>query len=306
MGGGDFEIDVGDAGAADAPVYDSIGLGVDGGFEDGLRQSDHQGFEEIAGACGGVAGRQNTVAVASQNLPAHHLRCAENGGMHGDAAKRRSHGDYRSDAIRHLGCGRARDDAAQAVPHQVDLLAGFLVGLLYGLGEFVLDQEIRALGVHADAGEVRFVADAVDPGAELGQVQIGQQEARNHHHRRSVSGRDAETPIDRGQAQVHHLDADEHLLPDRQGNGMIGGADFRRHYSAGTTQSHWDQFTPGLMILQVIYLTEGPVCCRAPPVAESRCQPSHGFGNGLAPRRDGALASRFRVFRGGVRLGLRA
>src|SRR5258708_8175972 len=86
----DFEIDVGVAGAEDTPLYDSIGLRVDGGFEDRLRQFDYQRFEEIAGTSGSVASRQNTLAVALQNLPTHHLRCTEDGRMHCNAAKRRS------------------------------------------------------------------------------------------------------------------------------------------------------------------------------------------------------------------------
>src|ERR1017187_3032464 len=47
VGGGDFEIDLGIAGAATTPIHDAVGFRIDGSFKHGFRQFDYQGFEEI-------------------------------------------------------------------------------------------------------------------------------------------------------------------------------------------------------------------------------------------------------------------
>src|ERR1039457_1380810 len=114
------------------------------------------------------------------------------------------------------------------------------------------------------------MTDAINPGSELGQIQIGQQEAWNDDYRRSVSRGDAETPIYGGQAQVDHLDADQHFLPDGQGNGRVGLADFGGLTGAGAAGTHWVQCTlAGTGLTAISFKRSGKVSHTAPPSANS-------------------------------------
>jgi|CXWL01.1.fsa_nt_gi hypothetical protein len=62
-------------------------------------------------------------------------------------------------------------------------------------------EDVRAVGVAADAGGVGGVADAPEPRAELGQVHVGAEETGDGDDGFATAAWDAEAPEDGGCAQ---------------------------------------------------------------------------------------------------------
>ena len=98
-----------------------------------------------------------------QDVLSHRFGGAQNRAVHHCAAKRRSQGDDGSDIVRALAGHGTRDDSSKAVANQVDLLSGVEERFFDVLVESPLDQQVGALGVQADAREIRPIADPAQP-----------------------------------------------------------------------------------------------------------------------------------------------
>ena len=132
-----------------------------------------------------------------QNLLANVLGGAQHGAMGDGAAERRGQRNHRRDVVRPLVGDRAGNDAAQAVPDQVDLALGFHKRLFDVLIQAALDQDVRAVCIEADAGKVRAIADALQPGTQLCQISVGAQESGNDDHTGAIAMWYAEAVVDR-------------------------------------------------------------------------------------------------------------
>jgi hypothetical protein len=108
-----------------------------------------------------------------QDAQANGVRGMDNGAIRHRATNRRNQRDDGSDVFGPLPCNRARDHASQAVADQVNFAAGLVQRSFYRRAYVALDQEVGAVGVDADAGKIRAVADAFQPAVEFRQIKIG-------------------------------------------------------------------------------------------------------------------------------------
>src|SRR5208283_1814361 len=113
------------------------------------------------------------------------------------ATKRCGERNNRRDINGSLVGDRAGNNATQTVANQVDLALGLHERLLNVLVQATLDQDVRAVCIEADAGKVRAIADAFQPGAQLRQIVVSAQEPGNEDHTRAVAVWYAEAVIDR-------------------------------------------------------------------------------------------------------------
>src|SRR5206468_3920092 len=104
--------------------------------------------------------------------------------------------NHRSNVLRLLGSDRAGDDPSQAVPDQVDLAAGFLDGLLDRVPEAIANQQVWTLCIQADTGKVGLIADAFQPGMQMGHIKVGSEKSGNDHDRGPVAMWYTQTVID--------------------------------------------------------------------------------------------------------------
>lgn len=182
MGAGNIEVVVRVPGHAVPPIDNTIIARVDRSFQHCVGYFATQRIEKIAGAATRVAGGQHALPVLGQNLFANVFSGAQNSAMRDRATKRRGESNYRRDVIGSLVGYRAHNDAAQAVADQVDLALRLHQSLLDVLVQAPLDQDIGAVSIQPDAGKVRAISNAFQPGAQLRQIVVGPQEARNDDH----------------------------------------------------------------------------------------------------------------------------
>src|SRR5690242_7207073 len=81
-----------------------------------------------------------------------------------------------------------------------------------------LDQQIRAVGVDADAGKIWAVADASQPAVEFGQIKVSAEKAGNDDHAGAIAMRHAKTVIDWHRMQQQNLSPKQRFGP----NGGVG------------------------------------------------------------------------------------
>jgi hypothetical protein len=69
----------------------------------------------------------------------------------------------------------------------MDWMASFLKRPIHGLVKMPPYEQIGTLGIQSDAGEVRLVADAAQPGIQLHQIHVGSQEAGDDYNSRRIA-----------------------------------------------------------------------------------------------------------------------
>src|ERR1017187_1645902 len=114
-----------------------------------------------------------------QDMFAHGFRRLQNSAMRDGAAEWRRQCCHRRHILGPLPGGGTGDDASKAMTDEMDFPLSLKKCFLDTGIETLLDQDIRALGIDADAGEVRPVSDAPEPGVELRKIRVGPQESGN-------------------------------------------------------------------------------------------------------------------------------
>src|SRR6516225_9258595 len=160
------------SGGAVVPINYAIVARIDSGLEDGLGHPAAQGIQEVTGASAGVTGGKHPRAMLFEDVLANHFRRSMDGFVYDGAAKGRGERDHRCDVIGPLTGNRARDDPAEAVADDVDLPPGIHQGLFDIAVETPLDQEVGTLGIDADTGKVRTIADLLQPRSHLREINI--------------------------------------------------------------------------------------------------------------------------------------
>jgi hypothetical protein len=223
MGPGDFEVAGGVARDAIAPVDEAVGARVDSRFHDSGGEIAAETAQEGTGAASGVAGRKDVGTLIQENLLPYGVDGALDAGGKDGAAKRGAKSDYGGDLPVALGGGRPGEQTAETVSEEMDFAAGLAAREVHGVIEALTNEEIRAVGIQADSGVVRTVADAAQPGEDLDEVDVAAEETGDDHYRGTVASGNAETVVDGRGAEEEDLDPAERLLPKRQRGGRVIG-----------------------------------------------------------------------------------
>jgi hypothetical protein len=192
-----FKVHVRVTGYTVTPVHDRVRARVDRRHHDRIRQVAAEGIHEVAWTAGSIAGRQNSFTVARLDRPPNVLGRTKDVRMSALAAEggcQRYHG---SDIIRSLRAQRHGDQAAEAVPDDVDLLPRFAPGTVESVIQRALDQEIRAVVIDSDSREVWPVIHPVEPCIQFDEEGIGTEKAGYEDHSRFVSVGRSQAVIDR-------------------------------------------------------------------------------------------------------------
>ena len=73
----------------------------------------------------------------------------------------------------------------------MNLASGLSQCLFDRLIQSALDQQVRTLGINADAGEIGLVSNAPQPSMKFRKVEIGAEKAWNDDDRRTITTRHA-------------------------------------------------------------------------------------------------------------------
>ena len=98
-----------------------------------------------------------------------------------------------------------------------------------------MDQQVGTIGIDTDAGKVRAIADAPQPGIQVRDIDIGAEKTRNDHHGGTFAVRHSQSVVNRGGVQEKEFGAEKRLVP----NGKMGVLLMlvrlsRKHRSCGT------------------------------------------------------------------------
>jgi hypothetical protein len=151
--------------------------------------------------------------MLEQDTLSNGVSSVENGATGSGAAERRSQSNNGRDVARSLTRNGTCDDAAKAMTNKVNLSSGFGSRPLNRLVQMALDQEIWTLGIDADAGKIRPISNALQPGVEFHQIKIGAQKSGDDDDSRAISARYAKTVVDRSGVQKEDLGGKQGLGP---------------------------------------------------------------------------------------------
>src|SRR5690348_14934113 len=138
----------------------------------------------------------------------------QHGGMHYGSLERRPESDHRGDIFRTLRRDGAGNDSAEAMTDEVNLATSFLQGFLDGRGQAITNEQVGAFGIHADAGKIRAIADAFEPGIQMRHVKVGAEKTRDDHYRRVIAMRNSKAVVDGGGVEQEKFSAEQSFLPD--------------------------------------------------------------------------------------------
>ena len=103
----------------------------------------------------------------------------ENSSAGHSASNWRGQGNNRGNIPGPLAGHRARNHSSKTMTDQVNFSSCLRSGFFYGVVQMTLDEDIRAVGVNADAGKIWPVTDAPQPTMELHQIKVGTEKAGN-------------------------------------------------------------------------------------------------------------------------------
>ena len=134
--------------------------------------------------------------------------------MNDRATKWRRQSNYRRDVMGSLARHGTSDNAAEAVPNQVNLFPGVAKRFFNVVFQSLLDEQIGTFRVQPDSRKVRPIADTAKPRMQLGEVCIRSQKARHQNNGGAVAAGNTEAVVDRRGVQQQKVGCEESFFPD--------------------------------------------------------------------------------------------